>query len=84
MTILLAAMYAAPLFTGGQQEAVSSGGLDENVAGGSVSISDCMGREVTVNGPVKRIAFCHFATGEALKILDAWGLVTGRSAHGFR
>ncbi|XPS88382.1 putative ABC transporter, periplasmic binding protein [Desulfosarcina variabilis str. Montpellier] len=37
-----------------------------------------MGRKVTVKHPVKRIAFSHIATADALMILDAWDKVAGR------
>lgn len=46
-----------------------------------ITITDSFGRKVTINGPVKRIAYSHFATAEALKILDAWDLVKGRGAY---
>lgn len=81
LSLLIGVLCFSPLFASGQQEAVTRGTLGENAAGDSVTITDCMGREVTVKRPVKRIAFCHFATGEALKILDAWDLVAGRSEH---
>lgn len=45
---------------------------------GFVPIIDGMGRKITVKRPVKRIAFSHSATAEALKILDAWDMVVGR------
>jgi iron complex transport system substrate-binding protein len=48
---------------------------DESV---SLTITDCMEREVTVQRPVKRIAFSHSATADALMILDAWDMVAGR------
>lgn len=48
---------------------------------GSLTIIDHLGREVSVKTPINRIAFSHFSTGEALKILNAWDLVAGRSRN---
>jgi iron complex transport system substrate-binding protein len=45
------------------------------------SIVDSLGREIRLDAPVQRIAFSHVATGETLKLLDAWDLVVGRSGH---
>jgi iron complex transport system substrate-binding protein len=42
------------------------------------TIIDTMGRKVTLKHPVKRVAFSHPATADALMILDAWNLVAGR------
>jgi len=42
------------------------------------TIIDGMGRNITAKHPIKRIAFSHPATADALMILDAWKMVAGR------
>lgn len=44
----------------------------------TVTITDATGRQVRVGLPVKRIAFHHFQTAEAIQILNAWDRVVAR------
>lgn len=47
----------------------------------TVTVTDRTGKKITITLPVKKIAFNHFSTGEALKIIDAWDMVAGRSKN---
>lgn len=70
----------APLFAIGQEE-------EHRVMGKStetqekITITDSKGRDVTIIGPVKRIAFSHYAIGEGIKIVDAWDMVVGKDGY---
>ena len=46
-----------------------------------VKITDSSGRKIKIKLPVKRVAFSHFSTGEALKILNAWDLAVTKSRN---
>ncbi|MBI9108518.1 MAG: ABC transporter substrate-binding protein [Spirochaetales bacterium] len=80
LTMLIGVLCFTSLFAGGQQECESFLPTDPGNVSDSITITDSKGREVTVNLPVERIAFSHFATGEALKIVDAWDMVVGRDS----
>jgi iron complex transport system substrate-binding protein len=43
-----------------------------------VTVTDMLGREVTITEPVERIAYTHYSTAQALKILDAWDMVVAK------
>lgn len=47
----------------------------------AISVVDCLGRTVTLDRPAQRIAYTHFASAEALKILGAWDLVVARDGY---
>ena len=78
-------LFTVQLFGGGQQETALLQKSDSDQAAKeipeSIVVTDSKGREVTVNLPVNRIAFSHFSTGEALRIVDAWDLVVGRDNY---
>jgi len=86
-TLLLTVMVCTGMiFAGGQPEKESaemkSGIIPMKEQGdSSVAVTDFLGREVTVKIPVQKIVFTHYATAEALKILDAWDLVVGRDGY---
>ncbi|MDC7124132.1 MAG: ABC transporter substrate-binding protein [Spirochaetales bacterium] len=70
------------VFAGGQQEAPvdkgATGAVDSEIqAAESITVTDALGREVTINGPIERIAFSISTTGEMLKIVGAWDMVVG-------
>lgn len=46
---------------------------------GKITVTDIIGREVTVSASVKKIAFFHSSTADALLILDAWDMVVGKN-----
>ncbi len=52
--------------------------IEQKTEAKSIKISDATGKEVTVQLPIRRVAFNHFSTAEALKIIDAWDTVAGR------
>ncbi len=45
------------------------------------TIIDIIGRKVTVSAPVKKIAFFHPGTADALLILDSWDMVVGKTGY---
>ena len=65
------------LFAGGQQE---SGTFVEEKRP-SVTVTDVLGRQVCVDLPVRSIAFTHYASAEAFKILGGWDLVVARDGY---
>lgn len=69
----------SPLLANGQQESNSES--SELKASKSVTVTDFLGREVTVQTPIKTVAFTHYSTAEALKVLNAWELVVGRDGY---
>lgn len=44
----------------------------------TVSVTDSLGRTVTIKKPVRRIAYLHFSIQDTLKILNAWEMVVAR------
>jgi iron complex transport system substrate-binding protein len=77
---LLALVINVPfLVANGRGESVSRQGDSSGTA--EVTVTDFMGREVTVKTPVERIVFTHYSSAEALRVLDAWDLVVGRDGH---
>ncbi|MBF9016516.1 MULTISPECIES: ABC transporter substrate-binding protein [unclassified Oceanispirochaeta] len=81
-TMLIIAFSFAPLLAEGQleDESITLTEHAMEIIPDSITITDSKGREVKVNLPVERVAFSHFATGEAIKIVDAWDMVVGRDA----
>ncbi len=51
------------------------------ITDGSVTIIDDLGREVTLDHPAERIAFQHYATAEALRIVGVWDRVVARDGY---
>ena len=78
--LCMVTVIAASLTAGGQQES-AAGGAEASESGGSITVTDFLGREVTVAGPVEKVAFTHYATAETLKILDAWELAVARDGY---
>ena len=83
LTVLFA---ATSLFPGA--ESVATDAQPDKMPGSNrktktdiVTITDPAGRKIDIRLPVERIAFNHFSTGEALKIIDAWDMVAGRSKN---
>lgn len=82
--ILLEIICATALFANGVQEVTSmSAGSDEIKQGNDnhITVTDVLGREVSVDLPVKSVAYTHYSTSEALKILNAWDLVVARDGY---
>lgn len=91
--LVLALCFTTVLFAGGKQETDTRKGTaaaeGQDTAGEStgsaspetVRLTDFLGREVTITQPVESVAFTHYATAEALKILDAWDLVVARDGY---
>ncbi len=75
--ILLEIICATALFAGGVQEN-SNISTESNK---SITVIDVLGREVSVELPVKSVAYTHYSTSEALKILNAWDLVVARDGY---
>lgn len=46
-----------------------------------ITITDHLGREVSLDAPARRIVFIHFATAEVLNILGSWDKVVGRDVY---
>lgn len=66
LSIILVIAASAQLWAGGQAET-----SDNEAAGDSVSIIDCSGREITIEGPVETIAYTH-TFSDPLNILGVW------------
>ncbi len=47
----------------------------------TVTVTDFLGREVTVSLPVESVAFTHYSTPEVLRILDSWDLAVARGPY---
>ena len=81
LTILLLAI-STGLFAGGTQESdVNAGYRSTEQSFEAVTVTDIIGREVTIREPVERVAIMHFGTAEAMQILDAWDMVVARDAY---
>lgn len=52
-------------------------GLDKNI----VTVVDVLDREVSIELPVEKVAFTHYSTAEALKLIDAWDLAVARDGY---
>ncbi len=52
-------------------------GLDKNI----VTVVDVLDREVSIELPVEKVAFTHYSTAEALKLIDAWNLAVARDGY---
>ena len=79
--LITAVMFcASQLFAGGQQE-FSGPEAAAEAAPSTITVTDFLGREVTIEMPIERIIFTHYASAEALKILDVWDLVVGRDGY---
>lgn len=50
-------------------------------ADSQITIIDALGREVTLDGPAKRIAFTHYVNAEVLKAIGAWDQVVARDGY---
>lgn len=50
-------------------------------AEGSVTVTDDLGREVTLEKPAEKIAFEHYAPAEAIKIVGAWDKLVARDGY---
>jgi iron complex transport system substrate-binding protein len=90
--MVLVLFCTAAVFAGGRQEADTrqEAAAEEQAAAEkgaapstpeTVTVTDFLGREVTITRPVESVAFTHYATAEALKILDAWSLVVARDGY---
>ncbi len=66
------------LYCGGSPENLEK---DGDHGEDTVSVTDCLGRTVKVQIPVERVAFTHYASAEALKVLGAWDKVVGRDGY---
>jgi len=75
--ILLEIICATALFAGGTQENPNLSIESDNL----ITVIDVLGREVSVELPVKSVAYTHYSTSEALKILNAWDLVVARDGY---
>lgn len=62
---------AFPLLAGDQPETAGSPVAEQTE---TITVTDILGREVTVEGRAETVAWTHYGTPEALKILDAWEL----------
>ncbi|MDJ0497658.1 MAG: ABC transporter substrate-binding protein [Acidimicrobiia bacterium] len=47
----------------------------------TATVTDFLGREVTVTLPVESVAFTHYSTPEVLRVLDAWDLAVARGPY---
>ena len=85
LMVLAVMLGTSQLFAGGQPEAVNNNTADSAAETGTesstVTVTDFLGREVSVDLPVERIVFTHYASAEAVKVLDAWDLVAGRDGY---
>lgn len=45
-----------------------------------ITITDDLGRTITIKRKIERIVFTHYTIAEAVKILDAWNMVVGRDS----
>lgn len=50
-------------------------------SGDSISFTDALGREITLDKPAERIGFQFYGVGEALKIVGAWDKVVARDGY---
>jgi len=66
------------LYASGNKEAVPQAAPS---APEQITITDCTGRTVVIESPVKRIAYNHLSIGEALRVVDAWELAAGRDSY---
>lgn len=77
----------SPLFAGGQPEGAEVSSPSDNLVEKTaddftpITITDVLGREVTINKPVRSIAYSHYGTADALKILDVWDIVVARDGY---
>lgn len=62
----------------GVEEDISLSNKDDSK---SFTVTDILGREVTFNKPVEKVAFTHMATGEAIKVLGGWDMVVARDGY---
>lgn len=69
------------LYAAGNQEDPSSVAGERVDGFEPVTVTDILGRSVTVSKPVERIAFVHHGTAEALKILNVWDRVVARAGY---
>ncbi len=73
LVMLMAVLCTAALTAGGASEDAS--GKKDVQDSSEITITDAIGREVTIRQPVKRIAFINSTTGEMIKIVGAWDRV---------
>lgn len=84
LLILLELFFSTLLFSNGNQEvsnlSLKSDGIKE-VNEKTITVIDVLNREVSINLPIKSVAYTHYSTSEALKILDAWDFVVARDGY---
>ncbi|MBP2133070.1 iron complex transport system substrate-binding protein [Methanomicrobium sp. W14] len=56
-------------------------GKKEVPAENQITITDAYGREVTLKGPAKRVAYSHHSVSDSIRIIGAWEQVVGRDAN---
>ena len=78
--LIMITIFSALLFAGGQQSPAAAEASDAEDSS-IITVTDFLGREVAVEMPVESIAFTHYASAEALKILNAWDMVVARDGY---
>ena len=73
--VMVIAVVLFPIGTAAEPQNTLSGAYNT----GKITITDIIGRKVTLSLPVKRIAYFHPSTADALLILNAWDLVVGKN-----
>ncbi len=82
MLLVLILSCSVMVWAGGTQEGSAEGAGVEAAAGsGPLTVVDFLGRTVTLDKPAQRLAFSHYSTPEALKILDAWDMVVAKDGY---
>jgi len=78
MIVLILSLFMGSLFSltaGGNSDEVTAKIENQRE---SITVVDALGRTVSLDKPATRIAFTHYSTAEALRVIDAWELVVGR------
>lgn len=80
--VLVFLLGVSPLFSKQQEEKMVAVAEESGKSGeDSITVTDVLGREVTIKGSIKKIAYTHYGSSYMLKILDAWGMVVGRDGY---
>lgn len=81
IAIILMLLGIGSLYATGHQESPEVAVVGQEKAFEPIIVTDILGRRVTIDKPVERIAFSHPGTAEALNILNVWDRVVARAGY---
>ncbi|MCY1153159.1 MAG: ABC transporter substrate-binding protein [Sphaerochaetaceae bacterium] len=74
-------LLSAAIFASGVNEESVLNSNNKVINNNVVTVVDVLDRQVSIELPVERVAFTHYSTAEALKLIDAWSVAVARDGY---